>query len=215
MTSSLAPVLSCTDLPFAELQAARIDGELFGIDECFSPIDLPEQSTQRARALARFLPERLIAEQLTAAWIWGVLSVMPARHQFCVAAGARARPANPRKLSIREVVIEEHDLLVIGGLLITSPRRTAIDLIRCSPAFDSDDRSLVLRLLHLAGSSVHECRQLLNSRRNLPGKRLSRARLNELEACLPALPETESTEPKRAQPERTIPIHTSAGRKAA
>lgn len=183
MTPPLASILTCVDLPAVELQAARMDGELFGIDECFSPVDLPEAQTQRAHALASILPERLIAEQLTAAWIWGVTDLMPTRHQLCAAAGARARPANPRGLAIREVVIDEGEIVSLGALSVTSPLRTAFDITRSSTSFGPEEQSMVLRLLVLAGSTIQECREFLNGRRNLPGKRLTRDRLDTLEAA--------------------------------
>ena len=56
MTPILPPVLGALDLPAPELHAARLDGEVFALDECFCPIDEIEQSIHRARALAAILP---------------------------------------------------------------------------------------------------------------------------------------------------------------
>src|SRR5687768_17102372 len=97
----LSPVLDATDLPIAELWAARLDGELFTLDDCFVPIDAPEGARERAAAIARQWPQRFIAERLTAAWIWGVLDTPPVRHELCASLGARARPSTSRRVTVR------------------------------------------------------------------------------------------------------------------
>ncbi|MCU1403664.1 MAG: hypothetical protein JWM70_1988, partial [Microbacteriaceae bacterium] len=38
--SRLESVLCRIDLPEAELQAARLDGEVYAVSECFCPIDV-------------------------------------------------------------------------------------------------------------------------------------------------------------------------------
>ena len=186
MPPSLAPVLSQIDLPMAELCAARLDGELFRVDECFVPVDEIEQPAHRALALSPFLPERLIAEQRTAAWILGVLKAAPVQHQFCVAIGARARPVNSRRISIREVVISESEIVSYAGLRVTSPLRTAVDLIRSSSQFGADEQQLVHELLKLGNVTTADCRLALGQRRNLPGKRRAIERLDKLQASAPS-----------------------------
>ena len=173
MTPRLAPVLSRRDLPEAELYAARLDGEVFAIDECFCPVDEIEQRTHRARALAAILPARLIAEQRTAAWVLGVLDRPPARHQLCADAGARARPPSTARMTVREVVIDDSELLSYAGMRVTTPLRTALDLARFSTDFGPDEHSLIERLAALGSFGLAECRTALEKRRNLPGKRLA------------------------------------------
>src|SRR5687767_11814124 len=102
MPARLASVLTSSDLPMAELAAARLDGELFRIDDCYSPIDEVEQPRHRARALGAVLRDRLIAEQRSAAWIWGALDAPPPRHELCVATGARVRPPGLPWMVVRE-----------------------------------------------------------------------------------------------------------------
>lgn len=184
MTPRLPAVLSAADLPTAELCAARLDGDLFAIADCFSPVDLPEQAADRAQAAAQQLSERVIVERLSAAWVFGVMGAPPSEHQFCSAADARAKPATLRRLVVREVVIEDDEVVVLGGVRVTSPLRTACDLVRSSADFDASLQLIVLRLLGLAGASVDDCVTLLNRRRNLPGKGRTLDRLRSL--ALPA-----------------------------
>src|SRR5690554_476773 len=135
MTHRLDAVLSPVDLPAAELSAARLDGELFSIADRFTPVDLPESATSRAQALAQELSARVIVEMRSAAWVLGATAVVPVNPEFCSRAEARAKPAAIRRLAVREVVIEDDEILCLGGVRVTSPLRTASDLIRSSPGF--------------------------------------------------------------------------------
>ena len=177
MTHRLDAVLSPVDLPAAELSAARLDGELFSIADRFTPVDLPESATSRAQALAQELSARMIVEMRSAAWVLGATAVVPVNPEFCSRAEARAKPAAIRRLAVREVVIEDDEILCLGGVRVTSPLRTASDLIRSSPDFGVETQLVVLRLLEIAQSSVGECAALLDGRRNLPGKRRALERL--------------------------------------
>lgn len=177
MLSRLPRVLSRLDLPEAELCAARLDGELYRVDECFSPVDEIEQATLRASALATILPARLIAEQLTAAWVLGALEAAPAVHQFCVSARARARPTASRRLSVREVEIDDAEIVSIAGIRVTTPLRTVVDLARFSGDFGAAEHGIVVGLLALGGLGFQECRAAIDARRNLPGKALALTRI--------------------------------------
>jgi hypothetical protein len=176
MTQRLPPVLSTLDLPPAELRAAELDGELFAIDGCWSPIDEPDRRSQRALALAVQLPARVILEQRSAAWVWGLLEAPPREHDLCTAIGARVRTGAGWPAA-REVVIDDSETVVISGIRVTTPLRTVIDLARFG---DSFDEQLVRRLLAFGGVSVSDCLDALGRRRNLPGKRLAVERLGAL-----------------------------------
>lgn len=169
----LPPVLSTDDLPAPELRAAALDGELFPLGEGFCPVDEVEQPWLRAAALHAGMSDRLIAEQLAAAWVWGALDSPPQQLQFCVATGARVSHPTARWMTLREVVIEPHEIVDIGGRLVTSRLRTVVDLVRFSEHFGSAEIEVVRRL----GCSLDEAAQNIQSRRNLPNKRHALARL--------------------------------------
>jgi hypothetical protein len=176
MTPILPPVLGALDLPAAELNAARLDGEVFALDECFCPIDEIEQSIHRARALAAILPARLIAEQRTAAWIFGVLDRPPTRHQVCADIDARTRPPSVR-IGVREVVLADGDVLSLGGMRVTTPLRTTVDLARFSPVFAGDEFTIIRALAAIGHFGLAECGAMLERGRNLPAKRRALSRL--------------------------------------
>ena len=169
----LAPVLSPADLPSAELQAARLDGELYGVGDCFSPIDIIDGRDQRALALATVVPHRLIVELLSAAWVWGAALSAPARPRLCADITARTRPPIGSAI-LREVVVDQADVVILGRLRITTPLRTAVDLARLDP---EPDREVIARLFDIGGFGLADCEALIQRRRNLPDKRRALLRL--------------------------------------
>ena len=189
MPQRLPPVLSRFDLPQAELHAARLDGELYAVDDCFSPIDEIDRRATRARALSALFAKRLIAEQRTAAWVLGVLARPPVQHQFCADVSARTRPTATARVSLREVVIDDSDLLEYSGLRVTTPLRTVVDLARFSPAFGEQEIRMTNALMRLGRFGVDECVVMLDRRRNLPGKRKALTRIVAADGC-PQPPET-------------------------
>lgn len=184
MSKRLPRVLSGLDLPLAELTAARIDGEVYPVDDCFSPLDEFETARHRALALLTSFPRRLIAEQHTAAWVLGAQFAPPTVHQFCVSIEARTRPTIAVRISVREVVIQDDDLLMVAGLAVTTPLRTAVDLARCSVDFGDRDLLLVAELMRIGRFCVDDCVALLGRRRNLPDKHVALARLVEAASLL-------------------------------
>jgi hypothetical protein len=175
----LAPVLHVGDLPLAELHAARLDGELLALDEAFAPIDSAAGPEQRAAAVGRAWSPRLIAEQRTAAWIWGATLESPARHQLCSSVDARARPPAPLRSTVREVVIDADEVVSLAGLRVTTPLRTVTDLARFEERFGEPEVLLVRELLRLGRLTLDDCLLALERRRNLPAKRLAGARIRE------------------------------------
>ncbi len=179
MPTRLSPVLSRLELAEAELHAARLDGELFAIGDCFSPIDEIECSRYRARSLLPLPSSRLVAERATAAWVLGAADRRPDRHQFCTDIAARIRVLTELRLDVREVVIDDAEILTVDGLRVTTPLRTAIDLARFSTSFGPDDREVIHTLMTLGGFGEDECATAINRRRNLPQKQRALARIRE------------------------------------
>ena len=182
----LEPVLSPATLPLAELYAARNDGDLYSVDECFSPIDSLESVAARAAAVRAISSERLIAERDTAAWIRGARELPPALHTYCASTSARTRSLSRRAI-VREVVIDDGEIELIAGMPVTTALRTALDITRHSLRFDDEAAQLVRRLLDLGEHSLCQCVRELDRRPNLPGKKRAIVRLQiALELPLPS-----------------------------
>ncbi|WP_349898004.1 hypothetical protein [Parafrigoribacterium soli] len=178
---ALSPTLSCNDLPLAELHAARLDGELVVVAECFSPIDEPDDAFHRAGALALSVQPRLIAERFSAAWVLGACALPPGRHQFCVDSGARVCLPGSSRHELREVVINDAEVITLAGLRLTTPLRAAVDIARSSPEFGQFEAGVVRALMALGDFGASDCAAAMNRRRNLPGKHLAVARLRACE----------------------------------
>ncbi|RLP82545.1 hypothetical protein D9V34_09155 [Mycetocola lacteus] len=83
----LPDLLTTADMPLAQLMGARLRGEVYALERGFVPIDIPETSALRARALALALPEpadshRLCAVGASARWIRDLDVPRPLRHTF-------------------------------------------------------------------------------------------------------------------------------------
>jgi hypothetical protein len=177
MTPRLPPVLSAFDLPLVELQCAALDGELFAVDQCFCSIDEFETIHLRARALGLVIDTRIIAERMSAAWVWGALINPPSRHQLCVAIGARTRPHPSLNALLREVVISPEEIDSVAGVSVTSRLRTVIDLLRFCESFGARETDAVTTLMTDGKLDYAACSDFLTARRNLPQKRIALERL--------------------------------------
>jgi hypothetical protein len=187
MTYRLPAVLSESDFDVAELSALVLTGEVYRVGECVSPADVVPAPQHRAAALRAVLPEKLIAEQRTAAWVWGALFVAPHRYDVCADAGRRSRVMDPTRFTLREVVITEDEMVDFDGMKVTTPMRTAIDIARFSADFGDGDADIIARLMLGFNFDARMCVGVMDGRRNLPNKRVATARLIAAEARRPEL----------------------------
>lgn len=171
----LPAVLSTDDLPLAELSALRCDGVLVGVGSCFSPVDQPDGTGIRAIAAARGMHERMIAERMTAAWIWGARDDAPTPHQFCTDLGARVSHRIRPWLELREVILAPRDVVLVGALPVTTPERTIADIARFHPRWSSLEEAIAARLW----SQISEPALIRDEleRTNLPHKHRAMERL--------------------------------------
>ncbi|MGN6220749.1 MAG: type IV toxin-antitoxin system AbiEi family antitoxin [Microbacterium sp.] len=118
----------------AELTAACLDGHLVELGDAYIPADAVETTALRAGALTRLLGDTLAATHLSAAWIHGGLPQPPARHTVQRGVARRLHVMPDRHVVYRDVAVPASDLEVIGGVLVTTPVRTLIDLARRADA---------------------------------------------------------------------------------
>jgi hypothetical protein len=132
------------DLADVELQAMRLDGEVFRLATAWAPVDEPVTPEMRARAVMAERSPRLVAELQTAAWIWGAIVSLPRPIELCADVRARARLRPGADAVVREVVLHGTDVVDLGGARVTTPLRTIVDLARTTASF-SVIRDLALR----------------------------------------------------------------------
>jgi hypothetical protein len=141
-------------------------------------VDVVQGAEDRARSLGILWPDRLIAELMSAAWIWGAVSAPPAVHQLCANAGARVRPRSTTlRVSLREVVIDRRDYANVAGLEVTTPLRTVVDMARFADPFGPAEHAAMRALATIGGFTLADAARSITSRRNLPGARGALERL--------------------------------------
>lgn len=150
---------------WSELQAMASDGILQQVyQRGYSPPGLATTPQLRARSAALGVPaavrQRVVAGRLTAAWIHGC-SPEPDRLALLVDAKRRISSLrSTRGCTLHEVRLGPCDVVSIGGLMVSSPLRTALDIAlhvdagRAVPALRGllarPEQDVRLRLLTLA-----------------------------------------------------------------
>lgn len=160
----------------AELRAAELDGELVRVGDAYLPIDAPVGAVDRARSLAAARREtRLFVQRRSAAWVFGWCGE-PTRHSFAVSIGSRVPSGTRHRTGARELVIDDSELCHVGGVLVTTPTRTLIDLAR---AEESECTIADLaRMISLSGVSLDAVRGALSEARRAPFAARARQRLS-------------------------------------
>lgn len=119
-------------LTLTELSAARLDGHVVELGEGYIPADLVECGPTRAASIASIVPAGCAASGPTAAWVHGAGDAPPIRHHVRRAVTRRIRPAPDRRLVFHDTMLRPEALVRIGGILVTAPVRTMIDLALAS-----------------------------------------------------------------------------------
>ncbi|MGG5171376.1 type IV toxin-antitoxin system AbiEi family antitoxin [Pseudarthrobacter sp. J1738] len=137
-----AVLMPGTPFTSAELQSMANDGvlqALYGMS--YVSAALPKAARLRARSASLQVPERVrqkvVAGRMTAAWIHGCADV-PERLTLLVDANRRLSSLRPHiRCNLHEVHLGQMDVQSLGGLMVTSPLRTAVDLAMHVRAEDS------------------------------------------------------------------------------
>lgn len=177
---TLPDVLTTADLPAAELQAARLDGEVFEVAGSYCVVDSIDDARVRAAAALGRRSPRLIAELGTASWIWGAAPAPPRTWEFCVDLDARTRRQLGTGVVVRELVLSDRDVVRLGRARATTPLRTAVDLARFRETFGEVEKQQTAALARLAGFCLDDALALLDRRRKQRGKRRAVERLRRV-----------------------------------
>lgn len=201
MTSLSPPLLDAGILPVVELLALCLDGQLFRVGDAFAPIDAPDGPELRAHAFSRSAPSWAVADRGSAAWIHGTRSSPPPVPQVCVPPHRRGSALSP-VLDARHRSVPPDDQLAVARVQVTTPLRTAVDLLSEARPFGDAQALEVRHLLALADVTPSELDDRLRTGRR-KGCVLARSRLPAVAQAtlLPLIPQPESRQPARpAQP---------------
>lgn len=163
----------------AELSAARIDGHVVEVGEAYVPADLIETPDVRASAMAPLVRAGTAASGPTAAWIHGAGDAPPAVHHVKRAVHRRLRPRTSGRLIYHDALLGASDLQLIGGITVSTPQRTLLDL---ATALHRDPRMLTWmeRLSCVFPGLASETAVVLRTMRRVPGSRVGTAALERL-----------------------------------
>ena len=175
MTTITSPLLDSSVLPMVELLALCLDGHLYRVGDVFAPADAPDAPELRASAFGRSVSTWMVADRESAAWIHGTRSVPPPLPQVCIPphrrGGLAAAAVDACHRSLRP-----DETVSLGAVHVTTPLRTAVDLLSLPGTFDDQQALEVCHLLALAGMTPAETdARLRMSRRK--GCALARSRL--------------------------------------
>ncbi|WP_375400276.1 hypothetical protein [uncultured Amnibacterium sp.] len=174
----LPPVIDPAEFAPAELSALQLDGDCFSLGDCLVAVDQPVDAATRAATIAVTVRPGLVAERRTAAWVHGATWLLQ-RPLQCSIDRSQGRRTVPAGRDVREVRFAPQDVQVIGGVTVTTPLRTAIDLARLEPDHPDIDR-MIRTLLRMAGVAGGEASALLHERGPMPHKRRGVDRLASL-----------------------------------
>ena len=155
-------------LSSAELSAACLDGHLVGLGDAYVPADIVETKALRAASLDELLAETLAATHQSAAWVLGVIDEPPPRHFVQRAVAHRIHHVVDRRLVYRDPRIDPDDVIIVGGVRVSSPPRTLADLARTSAP---DSRLLAARWARDDPAVADAALAWFDRHRSLPHKR--------------------------------------------
>ena len=177
----LPPVLDSVVLPTAVLRAAVLDGEVYAVGDGFRMIDLPLDPASRACSLRTLAVQGRVIADRSAAWVWGVILDLALPWSAIIApTAAVGHSLGVPELGVRSRVarLRTTDVCLPGGIAVTSPWRTAIDLL-CADGEEVDD-NVIIQLIELAGASASEIGADLATRTRMRGRKRGLKRLQVL-----------------------------------
>ncbi|WP_144758564.1 hypothetical protein [Curtobacterium sp. 9128] len=178
-------IVTTDDWPEAELRGAVLAGELVAVGECWASVAEPQDPGLRAASFRWSVGDpRIIACGLSATWIWGGSSRPPLPHDACVEDGLRVRRRGAGR--VREIALHPADVVLVGGPVegarVTTPVRTAVDLLRTVDPDDWADRAEPVHgLLVATGTAPTAVRARLRALGTVPMVRQAERRLAGLE----------------------------------
>ena len=139
----------------------------------------PESPRVRAAALAPWTAPDRIAIAGTAAWIWGAARHPGTPLELSTARGRRPPLGVPSDVRLRQFRFRPGELAVLDGLALTTPLRTAADLLRAPAPFAAPHRATCRLLLRLVDGGAEAAGRVIAAERR-PSRGLALERLARL-----------------------------------
>jgi hypothetical protein len=138
------PTLDPEQFSEAERSVLRLDGDCVPVGLTVVPADVPMGPAVRAASLAAAVARYdLVVDLRTAAWVHGAVPELPRPLTIAVDV-SRARRTKLVAPAPREALFRPDDLVRLGGVLVTSPLKTAFDLLRLEAGHAAEDVAVAL-----------------------------------------------------------------------
>lgn len=167
-------------LTLPELTAARLDGDVVDIGEAYVPADLIESADVRAASIAAIVQPGTAACGPSAVWVHGACDAPPNPHHLRRAVPRRIRAVQSPRVRYHDTPLPSEDLVLIGGISVTSPERTMIDLALGGHRDPALDRWLHVLAAH-DPTLIGIARDRIRSLQRVPGSRRAREILDRLD----------------------------------
>jgi hypothetical protein len=170
----LPSVLDASDLPLAERCAVRLDGDGFALGNGLIAADEPDGPDQRAASVAADARRHgLVLGGWTAAWVHGGTDRL--RRPLDLQTDSDGGPRT-KLLRIRQVAFGARDVLVLRGVRVTTPLRTAVDLARLELELPEEALGAVAHLVRLSGLTWVQAVAAVAATPGAPGKQRALSR---------------------------------------
>lgn len=165
--------------PEALRSAERLRGVLVPCGPGLRGVGWPETPRVRLAALAPWLAHRELPAFITAAWVWGAARDPGWPLRITMPPRSRTRVLGSPQVRVHELVLGPGDSQAFGPFSVTTPLRTAVDLIH-DPAPMGVGEAVAVRLLLplIPGGAAELVARIESTRR--PHRSLALARLAQL-----------------------------------
>ncbi len=130
-----------------ELMAARLDGHVVEIGDAYMPADAIETRELRAGSLRAAVGTQLALTHESAAWVHGAIDDPPHRHCVQRRTETRLHHVLDHRLRYRDLRLPPADGMNLAGVVVSTPARTLVDLIRDRVIRDSSGEEVVRRVV--------------------------------------------------------------------
>ena len=176
----LSPALDPGSFSEAERSVLLLDGEVVPLGLTVVPVDVPVGPGVRAASLSAAVARpALVVDLRTAAWVHGVLTDLPRPLTLAIDV-SRSRRTKLVTPPPREARFRADDLVRLGGVLVTTPLKTAFDLLRLDEDGGAALDALAVGLLRCAGLSPAVAAALAHLQPGCPHKQRGIDRLAAL-----------------------------------
>lgn len=148
MTQNTPPTFA--HWPVGLVSAALLSGALIRCGPGVRPAGWPDSPLTRCAALGAIVGERYVAIEETAAWVWGT-HVDPGTTITVSIMNGRVPPRDRDWVTRKQLRFARGDVSRLGNGWVTTPQRTAFDLLRSESVLSPGSVEAIQLLIRLAG----------------------------------------------------------------